>query len=103
LTEEEKAKLQLKILKKAALSPPKVKPNSAWAVLLQESHASPEGKGEIAQVSTASAAKYKSLTPAELEVRISTSKLSFLLTNYSRTTILPTRTKLPTKLLSRNG
>jgi hypothetical protein len=73
VTEEAKAKLELKSLKEKALSPPKGKPYTAWSVLLAENHGSSSiaGQGSIAQLSTASAVKYKSLTPAELEVSIS--------------------------------
>jgi hypothetical protein len=102
LTEEEKARLEVRKLKEAALSPPKDKPASAWTVLLSETHASSEGKGgknEIGDVATASAAKYKSLAPAELEVSVSFSKSSFWPTNYRHTTISPTKTKRPTSLL----
>ena len=102
LTEEEKVRLEVRKLKEAALSPPKDKPASAWTVLLSETHASSEGKGgknEIGDVATASAAKYKSLAPAELEVSVSFSKSSFWPTNYRHTTISPTKTKRPTSLL----
>jgi hypothetical protein len=102
LTEEEKARLEVRKLKEAALSPPKDKPASAWTVLLSETHASSEGKGgknEIGDVATASAAKYKSLAPAELEVSVSFSKSSFWPTNHRHTTISPTKTKRPTSLL----
>jgi hypothetical protein len=102
LTEEEKAKLELRKLKEAALSPPKDKPSSAWAVLLAETHAASEvkgGKNGLGDVATASAVKYKSLAPAELEVSVSFSKLCFWPTNYRHTTIPPTRTKRPTSLL----
>jgi hypothetical protein len=77
LTEEEKAKLELRKLKIAALSPPKDKPSSAWAVLLAETHAASEvkgGKNGLGDIATASAVKYKSLAPAELEVSVSYSK-----------------------------
>jgi hypothetical protein len=102
LTEEEKARLELRKLKEAALSPPKDKPSSAWTVLLAETHASSEvkgGKNELGDIATASAAKYKSLAPAELEVSVSFSKSCFWPTNYRHTTIPPTKTERPTSLL----
>ncbi|KAI9816391.1 MAG: hypothetical protein M1832_005058 [Thelocarpon impressellum] len=62
LTEEEKTKAEIKRLKAAALSEPKGLPRTAWSVL----------SAEMAQVShslqsTEASARYKALTPVELE------------------------------------
>jgi hypothetical protein len=67
LTEEQAEKLALKKLKAKALSFPKNKPHTAWGVLLSEytkEHASTAYNTGFKD----SAAKYKSLSPAELEV-----------------------------------
>jgi outer membrane biosynthesis protein TonB len=77
LTEEqkEKSKLQkqraeLKALKATALTPPKLKPATAWAVLFTESVIR-DGKGvsNVSSVTKDASAKYKSFTAEELEVR----------------------------------
>jgi hypothetical protein len=69
VTPEQKEKLKIKELKAVALSPPKTKPSTAWTVLLAEfvtEHATP-GKQAVSFAREA-AAKYKALTPGELEV-----------------------------------
>lgn len=80
LTEEQKSKLaatkaraHLKELKEQALSPPLHTSVSAWQVLLTEFSKRPQPagqKGDIGSVSKEASAKFKSLTPAELEVSI---------------------------------
>jgi hypothetical protein len=69
LTAENKAKLRIKELKSVALSTPKLKPSTAWTVLVSElvSDGATGGKSLGLSVTNA-AAKYKSLSPGELEV-----------------------------------
>jgi hypothetical protein len=66
-TEEEKKKAALKVLKATALSPPKQKPQTAWTVLAAES-AKANPSAQLGSEMKAASTKYKSLTPAELEV-----------------------------------
>lgn len=69
LSPEQKEKLEIKKLKELALSTPKGKPSTPWVVLLKEysvEHASP-GKSAVSFAKEA-AAKYKSLSPGEIEV-----------------------------------
>ncbi len=72
LTDEQKLKAQVKELKaKALLSSPKLKPSTAWSVLLSE-HMATQGSGgrsNVGATSKEASAKYKSLSPQELEVR----------------------------------
>jgi hypothetical protein len=85
LTEEQKSKLaatkaraHLKELKEQALSPPLHTSVSAWQVLLTEVSKRPQPagqKGDIGSVSKEASAKFKSLTPAELEVCIQYSQI----------------------------
>lgn len=68
--EVQKQKAELKALKATALTLPKGKPSTAWLVLFSE-HMSTNGKGasNASSVAKDAAAKYKSLTAEELEVR----------------------------------
>jgi hypothetical protein len=69
LSPEQKEKLEIKKLKELALSTPKGKPSTPWVVLLKEysaEHAS-TGKSAVSFAKEA-AAKYKSLSPGEIEV-----------------------------------
>lgn len=70
LTDEQKQKAELKALKATALTPPKGKPATAWTVLLSEmmkkGSVPPGGTTSVAKEA---AARYKSLTAEELEVR----------------------------------
>ena len=69
LTEAQKEKVEVKKLKLTALTPPKGLPKTAWTILLQEMI--PKGtNASIATLSKEAAAKYKTLTAEELEVRI---------------------------------
>lgn len=68
ITEEQKQRAELKALKVTALTPPKGKPATAWAVLLTDmmkNHTS--GDKRVASASAEAAARYKSLTTEELE------------------------------------
>jgi hypothetical protein len=69
LSAEEKAKLRIRELKAIALSNPKLKPSTAWTVLVSEQVAGniPQGKSLGSLVGEA-ATKYKSLSPNELDV-----------------------------------
>ena len=69
LTEEQKLKAALKDLKTKALSLPKGKPSTAWAVLLAEYVQANANGGNAASYSAAASSKYKSLSADELEVR----------------------------------
>jgi hypothetical protein len=69
VTPEEKEKLKIKKLKAVALSIPKLKPATAWTVLVSDflSENTVPGKQVTTWVKEA-AAKYKTLSPGELEV-----------------------------------
>ncbi|KIN01965.1 hypothetical protein OIDMADRAFT_196730 [Oidiodendron maius Zn] len=68
LTPEEKKKLRIKELKAVALSTPKLKPSTAWTVLVgEEVSESAAGGKSLASSTTDAAAKYKSLSPSEVE------------------------------------
>ena len=78
LTDEEKLRKQIKILRETALlATPKLKPYTAWTVLLSEYYSNNPGSviGAIPTVSS----KYKSLSPEELEVSTSVSFLKAML------------------------
>lgn len=73
LSDDAKARIQVKVLKEKALSPPTEKAMTRWQVFVQDhikatgaSGPKPEGLGAAA---TAAAAKYKTLSPEEREVR----------------------------------
>jgi hypothetical protein len=68
LTEEEKKKVVVKDLKAKALTQPKQLPQTAWTVLASEVSKANPTNPRIASGMVAAAAKYKSLSPAELEV-----------------------------------
>jgi len=66
-----KARVYLKELKEQALSPPSKPATTAWQVLLSEVTKQPQPAGQkydLASVAKEASAKFKSLTPAELEV-----------------------------------
>lgn len=67
LTEEQTEKLTLKELKAKALSFPKKKPQTAWSVLASE-YTKEHASTAFATGFKDAAVKYKSLSPAELEV-----------------------------------
>ncbi|KAF4636938.1 hypothetical protein G7Y89_g1145 [Cudoniella acicularis] len=71
LTEAEQEKATLKALKQKVLSPPALLPHSAWSVLLSETVRELVTKGAESGAFTAAtksaAARYKSLSPQELE------------------------------------
>ena len=68
ITEAQKAKEEVKKLKLIALTPPKALPKTAWSILLQEMI--PKGStGSLATLSKEAAARYKTLTAEELEVK----------------------------------
>ena len=110
VTEEQKAAAALKKqsahvreLKKLALSPPKLKPNSAWLVLTSEM-----AKERKRIAAKEAAEKYKSLVPEEKEVStaclVSYTIGYILLTElFSITTILQMRTKPRTKESIKSG
>jgi hypothetical protein len=96
------ARQVVKEQKAKALSPPKNLPQTAWTVLASEwAKAHPEGKPSPL---IGASAKYKSLSPAELEVR-SFQRLIFFswLTIFSNITMLPTRTRLRMQLHTSSG
>jgi len=66
LTEEQKQKVVLKELKAKALSPPKKKPQNAWTVLASQ-YAKENGPNMSSGGMKEAAAKYKSLSPEQLE------------------------------------
>lgn len=70
VTPEEKEKLKIKELKAVALSVPKLKPTTAWTVLMSDflSDNSVSSRRVTTWVKEA-AAKYKNLSAGELEVR----------------------------------
>ena len=77
LTAEEKEKAQVKELKTIMLSPPKNKPSSAWHLVMAETVSAKangkaglngEQKERLSSAAKEAAAKYKSLSPEELEV-----------------------------------
>jgi hypothetical protein len=69
LTEEQKEKAHLKALKLAALTKPKLKPATAWTVLVSEHAANTTSKENATSLVKGLSASYKSLSPKELEVR----------------------------------
>lgn len=69
LTEEQKSRADLKALKEAALSPPTKKPDTVWQAVLTETTRADGTGGDVALKSKSAAARYKSLSPAEIEVR----------------------------------
>ena len=72
LTEQQKTRADVKKLKETALATPKRLPSTAWSVVLDEAtRGSAGGPSSIGSAATTAAAKYKALTPAELEVSIS--------------------------------
>jgi hypothetical protein len=75
LTEEQVKKVAVKELKAKALSLPKQKPYTAWAVLLSE-HSKEHASSMRSTGLKDAAARLKSLSPAELEVNRSILKLS---------------------------
>jgi hypothetical protein len=68
LSPEAKAKLRLKLLKAAALSPPSQLPATSWAVMVKDTLGGQTGSNVTVAIQDVSA-KYKSLSPNELEVR----------------------------------
>jgi len=68
-TPEQEQKLKIKNLKMVALDEPKGKPSTAWTVLLSQYMKENAAPGNsIATLSKDAAAKYKALSPGELEV-----------------------------------
>lgn len=67
LSEEDAKKATVKALKAKALSIPKQKPAAAWTVFVAE-YAAANPNVPLTAYATEAAAKYKSLTPPELEV-----------------------------------
>jgi hypothetical protein len=68
LSPEAKAKLRLKLLKAAALSPPSQLPATSWAVMVKDTLGGQTGS-KVTEAIQEVSAKYKSLSPSELEVR----------------------------------
>jgi hypothetical protein len=106
ITEEQKQKAELKALKVTALTPPKGKPATAWAVLLTDmmkNHTS--GDKRVASASAEAAAKYKSLTTEELEVNEEPPNRYDFTKEHSSSNIIiqPTRTRWKTMLHTRSG
>lgn len=89
LTDKQKETVQkkkqtaaLKALKATALTPPKAKPATVWTVVLSETVKNGAGGGgPIGLHSREAAAKYKSLTTEELEVREERLRCSWLSLN----------------------
>jgi outer membrane biosynthesis protein TonB len=69
LTDDQKERVAIKVLKQKALSPPAGLPENAWMVLIRENRALTKGSNNVGEFSTAISAKYKSLSPEEKEVR----------------------------------
>lgn len=71
LTKEEETKLRIRSLKKVALSVPKMKPSRPWLVFIveyiAENHTGQQQS--LGLLSKAASAKFKSLSPSEVEVR----------------------------------
>lgn len=103
VTPEEKAKREVQKLKALVLSPPKLKPTSAWKVLFSELSV----PGQAVSVYAKNVAeKYKSLSPGELEVCQQSRRCFVIVADklIPRHTITqPTRTRRRTKLLSSSG
>lgn len=68
LTEEEAKKVAVKDLKAKALILPKKLPHTAWTVLASEMSKANPTNPRVASGMVEASAKYKSLSPAELEV-----------------------------------
>jgi len=68
LTVEQQKRAEIRELKKTALSPPKGTPSSAWTVLWADFVKQRRAGTSVKEVALEASAKYKSLTPAELEV-----------------------------------
>jgi len=69
LTPEQQTRQKIRELKKVALSAPTRKPETAWMVMLDETR-SGAAPGESQTVMKTASAKYKSLSPEELQVCI---------------------------------
>lgn len=68
LSPEAKAKLRVKLLKAAALSPPPQLPATSWALMVKDTLGGQTGSKVTVAIQDVSV-KYKSLSPSELEVR----------------------------------
>lgn len=69
MTTEEKERALLRKLRTEALKQPRFLPETAWLVLHAESAKNNPEKGGASQTIKSAAERYKSLTPAEMEVR----------------------------------
>jgi len=68
LTVEQQKRAEIRELKKTALSPPKGSPSNAWTVLWVDLVKQRRAETSVKEIGLEASAKYKSLTPAELEV-----------------------------------
>ncbi|RDL41967.1 uncharacterized protein BP5553_01946 [Venustampulla echinocandica] len=67
LTDKQRTAASIRDLKAKALTPPPNKPSTVWQLIFQESMKSKTREGGISDTAREAAAKYKSLSPAELE------------------------------------
>jgi hypothetical protein len=69
LTDEQKTRATIKKLKEAALPTPTKKPETVWSIMFASSKKKGESASTAKESTAAAAQKYKTLSPAELEVR----------------------------------
>lgn len=89
LTPEEKTKLKVKELKAVALSLPTQKPSTAWMVMVSDSLSGGKLDTKLSAAMSDISARYKALSPSELEVRALTVNDSALITDPANTAIKP--------------
>lgn len=79
LTDDQKERITVKVLKQKALTLPPALPENAWQVMMHENRALAKGS-TVGDYTTTLGAKYKTLSPEEKEVRKTCLKSFTLLT-----------------------
>jgi len=70
LTDDQKDRVVVKVLKEKALSPPAGLPETAWMTMVKDNAALAKGSTNINDFSKEMSARYKALSPEEKEVSL---------------------------------